>query len=91
MKVLKRGKLQIYGDLLLIIREETTKEKIVISRIQLKTNMPFIRMKKNISRLKELGLIEDETSLKITEKGDQYIEEYEAILSFMRRMGLSYK
>jgi predicted transcriptional regulator len=91
MKIPRRDKMKIYGDLLVILHAESTKEKIVISHIQLKTNVPFIRLKKYISNLKELGLIEDETSLKVTEKGMQYIKEYEAVLSFMKRMGMGYK
>ena len=91
MKSPRRDKMKIYGDLLLILSAESTKEKVIISHIQLKTNVPFIRLKKYISSLKELGLIEDETSLKVTEKGIQYINEYEAVLSFMKRMGIGYK
>jgi predicted transcriptional regulator len=83
--------MKIYGDLLLILRSEAPKEKIIISHIQLKINVPFNRLKKYIADLKELGLIEDESSLRITEKGNQYIAEYETVLSFMKRMGMSYK
>ena len=90
-KIQRRDKMKIYGDLLLIIRAESANEKIVITHIQLKINVPFTRLKKYISDLKELGLIENETSLKLTEKGRQYIDEYEAVLSFMKRMGMSYK
>ena len=52
--------------------------------------MPFDRLKNYVSELSELGLIQDETSLKITEKGKQYVREYEKILEFMKRMGLTY-
>ena len=52
--------------------------------------MPFDRLKNYITELKNLGLIEDETSLKLTEKGKQYLQEYEKILDFMKRMGLTY-
>ncbi len=83
--------MKIYGDLLLILLTESGNEKIVISRIQMKINVPFVRLKKYVSDLKELGLIEDEASLKVTEKGKQYLHEYEAVLAFMKRMGMSYK
>jgi DNA-binding transcriptional regulator WhiA len=41
--------------------------------------------------LKDLGLINDETSLELSEKGKQYLREYEKILDFMKRMGLAYR
>lgn len=91
MKIQKRDKMKIYGDLLLILLTESGNEKIVISHVQLKTNVPFTRLKKYFLDLKELGLIEDETSLKVTDKGKQYLHEYETVLSFMKRMGMSYK
>lgn len=83
--------MKIYGDLLRILLTESSNEKIVISHVQMKSNVPFIRLKKYVLDLKELGLIEDESSLKVTEKGKQYLREYETVLSFMKRMGMSYK
>ena len=41
--------------------------------------------------LAELGLIEDETSLKLTEKGKVYLDQYKTVLAFMKSMGMSYK
>ena len=48
-------------------------------------------MKNYVSELTDLGLIEGETSLKVTEKGKQYLIEYATILDFMKRMGLTYQ
>ena len=87
----RRDKLKIYGDLLSIIYGEARSEKVVLTRIQLKTNVPFDRLKVYLTELKELGLIIDEPSLKLTEKGKQYIKEYQTVLDFMKRMGLTYK
>ncbi len=83
--------MKIYGDLLSILYAEASREKIVITRVQARINVPFTRLKKYIEDLKELGLIEDETSLKLTEKGKQYLAEYEFVLDFMKRMGMAYK
>jgi len=87
----RRDKLKIYGDLLSIIYGEARTEKVVLTRIQLKTNVPFDRLKIYLAELKELGLIIDEPSLKLTEKGKQYIKEYQTVLDFMKRMGLTYR
>jgi Predicted transcriptional regulator len=88
-KIQRRDRMKIYGDLLSILRESNG-EKIVLTRIQLRTNVPFSRLKIYIAELIELGLIEDGTSLKVTEKGKQYLKEYEMVLDFMSRMGLTY-
>ena len=91
-KIPRRDKMKIYGDLLLILSTESaTEKKIVITKVQSRINVPYVRLKKYISDLKELDLIEDETSLKLTEKAKQYLEEYENVLAFMKRMGMSYK
>ena len=89
-KLPRRDKLKVYGDLLYFLYTESKKEKIVLTHIQLKTNVPFDRLKHYIDELKELGLLLDEPSLKLTDKGKQYLREYETVLDFMKRMGLVY-
>lgn len=90
-KIPRRDKLKIYGDLLSVLYSEDKTEKIVLSHLQTRINVPFDRLKKYILELNELGLIQDEKSLKLTEKGKQYLREYERILDFMKRMGISYQ
>ena len=89
-KLPRRDKLKIYGDLLFILYSESRAEKIVLTRVQLKSNVPFDRLKTYIVELKELGLIQDELSLKLTDKGKMYLREYATVLDFMKRMGLTY-
>jgi predicted transcriptional regulator len=91
MKISRRDKLKIYGDLLTVLNDESKNDKIVLTRVQVRINVPFDRLKKYISELVELGLITDETSLGLSEKGKQYLREYEKILDFMKRMGLAYQ
>jgi predicted transcriptional regulator len=88
-KIARRDKLKIYGDLLSILNQENTKEKIVLTRIQMRLNVPFDRLKSYIAELENLGLIEKETLL-VTEKGKEYLREYDKVLDFMRRMGIAY-
>lgn len=88
-KIQRRDRMKIYGDLLSILSTNTG-EKVLLTRLQAKTNVPFSRLKGYFAELKELGLIEDENSLKVTEKGKQYLKEYEMVLDFMSRMGLTY-
>lgn len=83
--------MKIYSDLLSILHSEINKEEIVLTRLQLKLNVPFDRLKQYLTQLRELGLIEDENSPKLTKKGKQYIREYEKVLDFMKRMGITYQ
>jgi predicted transcriptional regulator len=87
----RRDKLKIYGDLLAVLNDEAKSEKIVLTRVQVRISVPFDRLKNYVSELNELGLIQDEASLKLTEKGKQYLKEYEKVLDFMNRMGLTYR
>ncbi len=82
--------MKIYGDLLSALNDEANNEKIVLTRVQLRINVPFDRLKNYVSELKALDLIQDETSTKLTEKGKQFLKEYEKVLDFMKRMGLTY-
>ncbi len=81
--------MEIYGDLLAVLNEEANSEKIVLTRIQNRINVPFDRFKNYISELHRLGLIENETTLRLTEKGKQYLKGYKQILDFMNKMGLT--
>jgi predicted transcriptional regulator len=90
-QIVRRDRLKIYGDLLAILYAENKEGKIVLTRVQIQINVPFDRLKTYISELIELGLIENETSLKVTEKGKEYIIEYDKVLSFMKCMGISYR
>jgi predicted transcriptional regulator len=90
-KIARRDRLKIYGDLLSILYAENKEEKIVLTRIQVQMKVPFDRLKTYISELNHLDLIQDETSLKLTEKGKQYLVEYEKVLDFMKRMGITYQ
>jgi predicted transcriptional regulator len=90
-KLPRRDKLKIYGDLLFVLHSEPKKEKIVLTRVQQRTHVPYDRLKTYIAELRELGLIEDEASLKLTEKGKLFLGEYETVLDSMKRMGLTYR
>ena len=87
-KISRRDKLKIYGDLLMILNDQSKTEKIILTQVQVRMGVPFDRLKNYISELSDLGLIE-EISLKLTEKGKQYLIEYAKVLDFMKRMGLT--
>jgi predicted transcriptional regulator len=90
-KISRRDRLKIYGDLLAILCAESKNQKLVMSRIQLQLNVPLDRLRTYILELKRLGLIVDERSLLLTEKGKEYIREYKKVLEFIKRMGFVYR
>ena len=90
-QIQRRDRLKIYSDLLYALKSASSAEKIVLTQIQVRIKVPFDRLKIYIADLVNLGLIQDETSLKLTEKGRRYLKEYERVLDFIKRMGLSYR
>jgi predicted transcriptional regulator len=76
--------------MLSVLKIQPASEKVVLTKIQHQVNVPFDRLKEYIFELKELGLIQSETDLILTEKGKEYLSEYRKILEFMKRMGLTY-
>ena len=91
MKKLKRDRIKIYGDLLSILDDEAEKDKIVLSWVQVRLNVPFDRLKKYLSELVDLEMVDDEKSLKVTDKGRVFVREYKKVLDFLEDMGLGYQ
>ena len=90
-RISRRDKLKIYGDLLSALNDQSKTEKTVLTRVQARINVPFDRLKNYISELIDLGLVKENISFELTEKGKQYLKEYERILEFMKNMGLTYR
>ena len=79
-KKARRDKMKIYGDLLNTLKsEQNNPDKIVLTHIQTKMNVPFDRLKNYISDLENLDLIEDQVGYNLTQKGKQYLDEYKKI------------
>jgi predicted transcriptional regulator len=90
--IARRDKMKLYGDLLSILQiEQTESDKIVLIRVQAKLNVSFDRLKGYLSDLESLNLIENQVSYKLTQKGKQYLKEYQKVVDFMERMGISYR
>jgi predicted transcriptional regulator len=89
-KKARRDKMKIYGDLLSTLKsEQNNVDKIILTHIQTKMNVPFDRLKSYISDLENLKLIEDQVGYNLTQKGKQYLDEYKRIIDFMERMGIA--
>jgi len=89
-KKARRDKMKIYGDLLSTLKsEQNNLDKIILTHIQTKMNVPFDRLKSYISDLENLDLIEDQVGYNLTQKGKQFLDEYKRIIDFMERMGIA--
>ncbi len=84
----KRDRPQIFAEILDAIIEETRVQgDVKITRIQSKVYVPFDRFKEYLAEMREKGLL-DEASLKVTEKGLKYLEQYKLVKAFLERFGL---
>jgi len=90
LKFEKRGKLQIYSDVLKLVWEELkSNDRQCLTRIAHKANLPYDRFQKSLESLVQLGMISrDGEKLCVTDKGFEYIQGYEKITDFLRRMEL---
>jgi predicted transcriptional regulator len=87
----RRDKLKIYGDILSYIDSESGRGKVVLTQLQIRTNVPFDRLKVYLAELEELGLIKSDSPPSLTAKGREFLREYEKVADFMYRMGLTYR
>ena len=87
-----RSKTKIYADILNSILNRGGKSKP--THILLGANLSHDRLMKHLSRLKELGLICEETedgdkNFKLTDKGRKFILEFAKVEKFAEAFGIS--
>lgn len=88
--VKKRERLEIIKDILQSVRENG---KIRSTRLLYSSNLSPQMFKGYVSELQSKGFIEEVNEkngkfLKITKKGNQYLEEYKQLISFVKNFGL---
>lgn len=90
LKVEKRSRFRIYFDVLQLLCEEIREsDKPSPTRIAHKANLPYDRFRNYLDYLIRLGMISREgEKLVVTQKGLEYIQEFERITDFLSRMGL---
>lgn len=52
----RRDRMKIYRNILSVVHSEAKRGQVVLTRIQLKTNVPFDHLKVYLLELRELGL-----------------------------------
>ena len=83
----RRGRLEIYHDILSAIQEDSqNNEKISPTRVQFKSNLSYGKLKEFVSSMVEKKILEDETTMKITDSGIKFYEEYTEIRTMITKL-----
>jgi predicted transcriptional regulator len=90
MKVQKRAKLRIYFDVLKVLREELKENAYPsLTRVAHQSNLPYDRFRDCLEHLIQVGMVSrGDEKLIVTDKGCEFIQEFEKIIDFLKRMGL---
>jgi predicted transcriptional regulator len=97
LKLHKRSKFELYGDILLAIRQDIDENSSArFTRVYGKSNVPYDRFKGYINDLRKNNLIDisvvgNHEEIKLTNRGREYIEEYIRVNRFLTAFGLSEK
>jgi predicted transcriptional regulator len=86
----RRDRVRIYADILENIhRIYLSGKKATVTGIQTKVNVPFVRFKEYIEDLEKKRLLRKiETEIALTEKGEQYLNEYRKVREFLEKFGM---
>ena len=82
--------MEVFYDILTELQKESIQSEPKPTRIQQKCNMSYDKFSKNLNELKKRGLVSDNSSLRITDKGIQLVQDYSKINNFLTEMKLEY-
>ncbi|MGI9566652.1 MAG: winged helix-turn-helix domain-containing protein [Nitrosopumilus sp.] len=83
----RRGRLEIYHDILSAIREDSqNNEKISPTRVQFKSNLSYGKLKEFVSSMVEKKILKDEMTMKITDSGTKFYDEYAEIREMITKL-----
>ena len=85
----RRAKLEIYFDILDAIQNEAVYGQVKPTRLQYGSNMSYDKLTRYLDELKVKNMINDQ-QLSITEKGRQFLKDYEKIRESVKKLGLEY-
>lgn len=92
--VARRSKLDIYYDMMLAVKDDARRYgEARFTRVQGKSNLPTDRFRMYLDLLANQGLLEVVNSgefrtIKILEKGEDFLRKYEETLERLKRFGL---
>lgn len=85
----RRNKLEIYYSIMTSIQSEATYGEIRPTRIQFLSNMSYDKINKYFDELENSTMIRRKP-LALTDKGKEFLVDYEKIHDFMIKIGLKY-
>jgi predicted transcriptional regulator len=85
----KRSKLEIYNDILSAIKAELAGCEARPTRIQSKSNLAYDKLTRYLGELEGRAMITQDP-LMITEKGRDFLQDYDRIRDFLEEMGVKY-
>lgn len=93
-KANKRHKLEIYYEILNTFYNEehigNSNNRQSLTKISSQVNMPYNRFKRTLSQLNSLKLCnQDNRNVLVTEKGLEFIKEYESFNDYLKQIGLA--
>jgi predicted transcriptional regulator len=90
MAISKRGRIEIYEDILVSIRSESeNSKKASPTRVAQQANLPYDRLQKLLINLVKSGLVSQmNDGFILTDKGVDCLNQIQRNHDFLRRMGL---
>jgi predicted transcriptional regulator len=85
----KRNKLEIYNDVLNAIRLDLMDGDAKPTRIASRSNFAYDKLTRYLGELEGKAMI-TQNPLAITEKGRDFIQDYDRISGFLQEMGVKY-
>lgn len=85
----KRNKMEIYNDILSAIRVELTSGEAKPTRVQTLSNLAYDKLARYLAELEGKAMI-TQVPLGITEKGRDFLQDYDRIRDFVAEMGVKY-
>jgi predicted transcriptional regulator len=85
----KRNKMEIYNDVLNAIAQELTDGEAKPTRVQILSNLAYDKLVRYLNDLEGKKMI-IEDPLGITERGRDFLEDYDRIKDFILTMGVKY-
>ena len=85
----KRNKMQIYNDILCAISQELANGEAKPTRVQSLSNLAYDKLVRYLDELEGRNMIR-QGPLGITEKGRDFLQDYDRISDFLLVMGVKY-
>lgn len=85
----KRNKMEIYNDILSAINVELTNGEAKPTRVQGLSNLAYDKLVRYLNELEVKNMIIQDP-LQITEKGRDFLQDYDRIKAFLIDMGIKY-